>query len=322
VIVPALWVLGRSARPLCLIGVGVASVAVWLVPMILDTGFWTLVDVAWGQTTGHFTEFGGTVQTESDLGRRVAGLVQGLWADGMGGWWPGRHPVTAVSSAGVLGLGAVGAWQLGQGWRGRRRAVGLVMLCAFLYGLWIFLGQNVVHKSRHVLPLLPLLLLLPAAGATVLWRRGRWGIRAGILGAAGAYAAVAVVIAVQHMSPSAIAQAKQFVEAQTERPGPTRVASVPLLNTYLRAQQVEARYLSIEDSTDMRRLRRVEAGHRPEAMSGRSPETTSDLRSGRTLVVGTYASLLEVRPDSVRRFYHNPHVNRMWPEVTVYVYEH
>jgi len=299
---PALWVLGRSARPLRLVGAGLASVAVWLVPMILDTGFWTLVDVAWGQTTGHFTEFGGTVQTKTDLSRRVAGLVQGLWADGMGGWWLGRHPATVVSSVGVLGLGGVGAWRWVQTASGRWRTARDVACCALLYGLWIFLGQNVVHKSRHVLPLLPLLLLLPAAGAAWLWRRGRWGGRTGVVGAAGAYATVALVIAVQHMSPSAIAQAKQFVEDQTECPGPTRVASVPLVNTYLRAQQVDARYLSIEDSAAVRRLRRAEAG--------------------RTLVVGTYASLLEAPPDSVRRAYHNPHVNRMWPEVTVYVYEH
>ncbi len=302
VIVPALWVLGRSARPLRLIGAGAVSVAVWLVPMILDTGVWTLVDVAWGQTTGHFTEFGGTVQTEPDLSRRLAGLVQSLWADGLGAWWPGRHPLTAVVGTGVLGLGGVGAWRLGRSGREHPWRVGLVALCALLYGLWIFFGQNVVHKSRHTLPLLPLLLLLPAAGAAALWRWRGWWVRSVVVGGVGAQAAVALVLAYQHLSPSAIAQAKQFVEQQTERSQPTRVASVPLVNTYLRAQQVDTRFLSIEDSTDVRRLRRAD--------------------TGRTLVVGTYASLLDRSPTRVERFYHNPHVNRMWPKVTVYVYEH
>ena len=301
VIVPALWVLGRSARPVRLILAGAISVAVWLGPMILNTGFWTLVDVAWGQTTGHFTEFGGTVQTESDLSRRVTGLVQGLWADGVGAWWPGRHPLTGVVGAGVLGLGGFGTWRLAQndGWR--RQRVWLVGLCALLYGTWIFFGQNVVHKSRHVLPLLPLLLLLPATGAAALWK-GAWRRRVLVLGTTGAYAVVTLVLVNQHRAPSAIAQAKQFVERQTERPQPTRVASVPLVNTYLRAQQVDARFLSIEDSTDVRQLRQAQ--------------------TGRTFVIGTYASLLEARPDSLHRFYHNPHVNRMWPEVTVSVYEH
>ena len=300
---PALWVLGRSRQPGRLVGAGLVSVVVWLLPMILDTGFWTLIDVAWGQTIGHFTEFGGTVQTEPDLSRRVAGVVQGFWADGLGAWWPGRHPLTGVVGAGMLGLGGLGVWRLNrERSRGGGQRVLVIGLCALLYGLWVFFFQNVVHKSRHVLPLLPLLLLLPAAGAAALWHLRSWAARAGVVGLAGAYAAVAIVLAVQHRSPSAIAQAKQFVERQAKQPAPTRVASVPLVNNYLRAQQVEARYLSIEDSADVRRLRKADAGQ--------------------TLVVGTYASLLEASPDSVRRFYHNPHVNRMWPKVTVYVYEH
>jgi hypothetical protein len=265
-------------------------------------GFWTLVDVAWGQTTGHFTEFGGTVQTESDLSRRVAGLVQGLWADGLGAWWPGRHPLTAGVGTGMLGLGGLGAWRLVRdgGWRERRS--GLIVLCAGLYAVWIFVGQNVVHKSRHVLPLVPLLLTLPAAGAAALWRgRPGWG-RVAVLGVAGAYAAVTLVLVDQHRDPSAIAQAKRFVERQADRPGPVRVVSKPLVNTYLQRQQVDARFLSVDDPAAVRRARRAE--------------------TGRTIVVGTYAAFPDRTPARTRRFYHNPHVNRMWSNVTVSVYEH
>jgi hypothetical protein len=129
--------------------------------------------------------------------------------------------------------------------------------CVLVYGVWMFFFQNVVHKSRHVLPLLALLLPVLAEGAAALWRGRHTWARGAVLGAAGAYAAVALVLAVQHQAPTAIAQAKRFVEAQTERPRPTRVASVPLVNTYLRSQQVDARFLSIEDSSDVRRLRRA-----------------------------------------------------------------
>jgi hypothetical protein len=301
VIGPALWVLGRSCRPVRLVGTGAASVAVWLGPMILDTGFWTLVDVAWGQTTGHFTEFGGTVQTESDLSRRLSGFVRGLWADGLGAWWPGRHGLTAVTGGGVLALGGVGIRRL---WRngvfGGRRFL-WIGTCAATYAVWIFLFQNVVHKSRHVLPLLPLLLVPLAVGSVALWRRGWWGRAAVGIGAA-AYVAVAFVLVGQHQDPTAVAQAKTYVASQSENE-PVQVVSVPLINDYLRAQQVDARYLSVEDAADVRRLRRPDAPDR------------------KTLVVGTYASVLKRRPDSVRTFYHNPFVNRMWPEVTVYVYD-
>jgi len=300
--VPVLLGLWHSAHRGRLVLAGGAGVAVWLVPMILDTGLWTLIDVAWGQTTGHFTDFGGTVQTESDLGRRVAGTVQGLWANGLGGWWPGRHSLTAVVGMGAIGTGGLGAGRLLNGKRLTDRRLWVLGACVLTYGLWMFFFQNVVHKSRHVLPLLALLLPLPAIGAAALWRKKAWIPRGTVLLTAGAYAAVTLVLVDQHRDPSAIAQAKDFIEAKMQNAKPTRVASVPLVNTYLRTQEVGARFLSIEDSSDVHRLRRAKAG--------------------RTLVVGTYASLLDRSPTRTRTFYHNPHVNRMWPEVTVYVYEH
>jgi len=295
----ALWYTSARSR---LVLAGVCGVAVWLVPMILDTGFWTLIDVAWGQTTGHFTDFGGTVRTQSDLGHRLIGTVQGLWADGVGGWWPGRHPLTVLVGIGALVTGGLGAWRLWGRTNLDGRSLWVLGASVLAYGLWMFFFQNVVHKSRHVLPLLALLLPFPAFGAATLWQTKRWLPRGGVILAAGAYAAVTLVLVNQHRTPSAVAQAKSFVETTAQHAGPTRVASVPLVNTYLRTQQVDAQFLSVEDSSDIRRLRESE--------------------TGRTLVVGTYASLLDRPPTRTQRFYHNPHVNRMWPEVTVYVYEY
>jgi len=301
VVLPVLLVLWRSAARGRLVLAGGASVAVWLVPMIVDTGWGTLVGAAWTQTTGHFTEFGGTVQTESDFGRRTAGFVRGLWADGLAAWWPGRHPLTVAVSAGVLGLGAAGAWRLAERISWRHRTVWIGVASVLVYAVWIFFFQNVIHKSRHVLPLIPLLLIPLAAGAAAGWRHaGGW--RALVVGAAVAYGSVTLVLVNQHRAPSAIAQAKTFVARQAEQATPTRVVSVPLVNTYLSAQDVEAHYVSVEDSSAVRRVRAAS--------------------TGQTIVVGTYAALLDRPPTRVRRFYHNPFVNRMWPEVAVFVYDH
>ena len=301
VVLPVLWVLARSKRPVRLLGAGMASVLVWLVPMVLDTGGATLVDVAWAQTDGHFTEFGGTVQTESDTGRRVAGMMQGLWADGLGAWWPGRHPLTLAVGLGVMGCGGLGAaaWVRRVNLRSSRFWIGAASV--LVYAGWIFFFQNVIHKSRHVLPLVPLLLVPLAAGGAILWNGGGWQRGVALAGLV-AYSSVTLVLVQQHRTPSAIAQAKTFVETRAEQEGPTRVVSVPLVNTYLQQQRVDAQYVSIEDTTAIQRLRRAE--------------------SGQTLVVGRYASLLAREPTRVERFYHNPYVNRMWPEVTVFVYEH
>jgi hypothetical protein len=321
-----LLVLWRSPRRLAAMAAGLGGTAAWLVPMTVDTGLWTLVDVARAQTVGHFTEFGGTVQTAPDLGRRLAGTVEGLWADGLGAWWPGRHPLTAVVGAGLAAAGAIGTVRL---WRGAtpagRRRAALVLACASAYGLWMFFFQNVVHKSRHVLPLLPLLLVAVAAGAVALGRHSRPGrLAAALTGAA--YAAVGLVLAVQHLQPTAIAQAKTYVDRRAAN-GPVRVVSDPLVNTYLQKQAVDARYVSVDDSAAVRRVRRsLDASAGPASETGSLDEAGGDgpAASARrtTLVIGTYASLLSAQPDTARTFYHNPYVNRMWPEVTVYVYEH
>jgi hypothetical protein len=306
VLLPALVVLVRSRHPIRLVLAGAASVLLWLVPMTVDTGWQTLVDVAWTQTEGHFTEFGGTVQTESDVGRRTAGFLQGVWADGFGAWWPGRHPLTGAVAAGVLGIGGVGAWHLRHRVRLHDAHVWIGVASVAAYAVWVFFFQNVIHKSRHVLPLLPALALVLAVGARTLWHGTLWHrklwMRSAVLAACATYASVTLVLALQHQSPSAIAQAKAFVDARSDAATPTRIASVPLVNTYLRAQRVEAQYVSVKDSSAVQRLRHADAGQ--------------------TLVVGTYTDLLPQPPDSVRRFYHNPFVNRMWPDVTVFIYEH
>jgi len=282
---------------------GLASVAVWLVPMIVDTGWHTLIDVATAQTSGHFTEFGGTVQTESDLGRRVAGFVQGIWADGLGAWWPGRHPLTIVVGLGVLGLGVAGTRELVRRALWGRRTFWVVLVGLLTYAFWVFFFQNVVHKSRHVLPLIPFILWLLSVGGTAIWSSVRLRIPSRILtaGFIAAYAAVTFVLVLQHRSPTAIAQVKAFLGAEASRTDPLRVVSDPLVNTYLDAQDVPARFISIDDTAAVR-----------EAVRG---------REGRTVVVGTYPRTIEVPPDRERRFYHNPFVNRMWSDVTVHIYE-
>lgn len=301
VLLPLVGLLWYRPDRLQLLGVAAVSVLVWLVPLVADTGASELIDVAWGQTTGHFTDFGGTVQTEPNVLRRVSGFVEGLWADGLGAWWPGRHPLTIVTGLGVLVGGAFGVRRLRR-MRGKwGRRLFWVGACAGVYALWVFFFQNVVHKSRHVLPLVPVVLGLLAFGVPPLWQRS-WWIRVLAVAAGASYVVVALVLVVQHQGPTAIAQVKDFVDDQS-RQRPVRVASVPLVNENLHAQAVDAEFLSIEDSTDVQRLER--------------PETFA----GRTLIIGRYPSVQPSSPDTVRTFYHNPYVNRMWPEVTVSVYD-
>lgn len=274
-----------------------AGTLVWLVPMVLDTGLHDLIAAAGRQAEGHFIEFGGTVQTDPDLVVRLVRSIEAVWADGMGAYWWTRHPLTVL-----VGLGLVAALAAGAGpFRDRLRAdrTWRIHVAAWLiYGVWMLLVQNVIYKSRHALPLLPLIILIAALGTVRLLRSPRWSVRIGALMFLAGYAAVAVILAVQHTQPTAIAQAKSYVDSRLERGD--AVLSIPLVNYYLSAQGVEATYISVDDTSASRRLQS---------------------QPGRVFEIGSYPYLQAANPTAGDTFYHNPYVNRMWPEVQVHIYE-
>lgn len=294
---------------------GAGGVLVWLVPMGGDAGWTELWRAGWTQTEGHFAEFGGTVATRPDLGDRAAAFVRSVWADGLGGWWPGRSPVTVLVGLGWLGVLGIAAARvrsrrdasgISAAGRGRVPAAAVVLAAVLVYGAWTFFFQNVIHKPRHVLPLLVPLFLAGALGAAVLWKRGEGYVRRLIRGALVAvalgYAVTAGVLAMQHRSPSAPAQVREHVgEIARTSLDPVRIVSIPLVNYYLAGQGVRGEYLSIRDSIERRRAR-------------------ADLDRGTTLYVGRGAPAGWGEPARSDTFYHNPFVNRMWSRMDVYVY--
>ena len=295
-VMPALLLrLRERGRRLRLLGAGAAGAALWLVPLIAVTGWPELVQAALAQTRGHFTDFGGTLSTEPGFLQRWAAIFRSLWADGFGLYWPGRHWATACTTAGLLAVVAAG-------WRGAaQRVSGTALLSAPLLGCllylgWILLFQNVLHKSRHVLPLLPFLALLPAFAGDWICRKGaRWS-RLVLALFLCCYGYVTVHLVAQHRSPTAIAQIHRHLTARDA--GGLRVASVPLIKYYLSSQGLEAEYLSVESPEDLRAV---------------DPDAGGDL-----VVIGS--PLPDREPKAVRTFYHNPYVNRLWPELTVYEY--
>lgn len=271
---------------------GMAGVLVWLVPLIVDTGWSELVHAARTQTTGHFGDFGGTVYTEPELGQRVTRMVHGLWAHGLGGYWVLRHPITAVVGIGAAVCMAFGGARLRSA---LPRHVGVLLVASWVtYFLWIFFYQNVIHQTRHVLPLLPLLLVAMALGVVELIRRGRSG-RLTVAGFLAAQATLAVTLAAQHRQPTALAQVAESLRHRGG--GEVYVVSIPLANFYLASVGVRAHFVDRE----------------PGAAAVRVPP------GARVVAVGMDREIV-VGPSAVRTFYHNPYVNPVWPEIVVREY--
>ena len=166
-----------------------------------------------------------------------------------------------------------------------------------IYFLWVYFGQNVIHKSRHVLPLLPLILLI-CLQAVFFDARGRRIRQAAFTLFLIVHSYITLHLVMQHRSPSAIYQVKQHLQALNDPD--LHIVTVPLIEYYLSSQDVKAVYIVVEDG-DLSQLRHI------------SEDT-------RVVTIGNSFAFSERPLRSRKTFYHNPYVNRMWSEIDIYEY--
>ena len=306
-LVPALVVrLKHPGRFKCIVA-GTIGIFVWFVPLLAITGWNTLIAAAQAQSQGHFSDFGGTVSTHPQLWFRFTKLFESIWADGFGFYWQSRHPITAATAIILIGI-ILSNWKTLKRWatekfiEGNSRLLNPVFIGGVVYLVWIFLGQNVIHKSRHVLPLLPFLSLGIAFACHQILRfsdqlRYRFAWVAVIIFLL-CYSYVTRHTVVQHTKPTAIAQVHEYLHnKQREQGDKLYIASVPLIKYYFASQAIEAVYIPIKTETDLAQL---------------------DELKTEFVVIG---SPLPNRVPKVEKvFYHNPYVNRMWPELPLFEY--
>lgn len=297
ILIPALLMQLRGRwQTLRFIAAGAAGVTVWLVPLIILTGWESLVDAAQTHSRGHFLDFGGTISSEPGLGIRFTKLFESVWADGFGLYWNGRHLITACTTATLLGILVA-----------NRRTIKNVKRSSFLnasfigcvaYLIWIFCFQNVVYKSRHVLPLVPFLALFIAYACAKIVEESNRILKVVLIVFFCCYGYVALHLVVQHKEPTAIAQIHQHLK--TKQGDKLHVVSVPLIKFYLAAQGLQAVYTPIKSAEDLAKL-------------DKKLDNTSGL-----VVIGS--PLQDRAPKTKKTFYHNPYVNRMWSELSVFEY--
>ena len=304
---PALLMqLKHPGRLKCIIA-GMVGILVWFIPLLSITGWDPLVTAAQTQSHGHFSDFGGTVSTHPELWFRFTKLFESIWADGFGLYWQGRHLITACTAIVLIGIITIN-WRALKIWITEKlsqddfRFLNPIFIGCIVYLVWIFLGQNVIHKSRHVLPVLPFLCLgiARACRKTVgLWRKFRYPFAWGtVIIFLLCYSYVTLYTVVQHTRPTAIAQVHQYLrDKQGHQDDKLHIVSVPLIKYYLVSQAIEAVYIPIKSEADLSELDKLETGF---------------------IVIGS--PLPNRAPKVEKVFYHNPYVNRMWSEIPLFVY--
>lgn len=133
------------------------GIGLWFIPQLYCTGINQFFHHALFFTRGHFTDWGGSALTFGGWGRAVC-LMQSFWEYGLGAC---RHNYRYSRDIPPMIL----LFSLSFAFRyfpsGSKRF--FCILYAIPYTLWIAFGQNVAN-SRHLLPLLPVIILSAAWG--------------------------------------------------------------------------------------------------------------------------------------------------------------
>ena len=263
----------------------ILGIIVWLIPFLATQGLGNLYSVALKHTIGHMNEYGGTIITEGSLLIRLKMLFYTVWSDGLGGYWEGRSFLTIFNSLSIVFL-------LSQLIKNSRIVITskmkVVIVSIAIYALWIFLFQNIIYKSRHVLPVVYLILLVMSAT----YMHDKSTIHYVLL----LFVAIITInLSIDHRKGTAI----WHLTNHLHRSQNDVVISNPLVNYYLSSNRIGAEFVSIDSLMF---------------------QEDKDFFGRNVKVVGDYSQALseryELSLDTI--FYHNPYMNRMWSAIPLY----
>lgn len=146
--------------------VGVCS---WFLPQIGCVGCHSFFQHGFLFSYGHFTDWGGSVITLGGL-ERIALFIKSLWVCGLGGWWYDTSFLRSIPSL-IITISFFYFFRHCHVDR-RRWFLGFY---AIPYLLWVILGQNVANP-RHIMPIIPILLILVAYGLCKVREDGYQGV--------------------------------------------------------------------------------------------------------------------------------------------------
>ena len=147
------------------IGYGVFSfiigICVWFIPLSCYTGLKPLMVNGFRFTFGHFGDWGGSVATSQNVLARFSDFVWCLFCNGLGFWCYDTSAFRILPSI-IMCTGIILylRYLKCSGFDYKTKFITFYMLPYFL---WVLFGQN-LEKPRHVLPLIPVIIICISAG--------------------------------------------------------------------------------------------------------------------------------------------------------------
>ena len=289
-IVPVAFAIYKSKTRKNLLYSFVLGNIIWLLPLVWVTGWNDLIIAASKQTIGHFTDFGGTSITENNWSLRLKNFSSSIWADGFGGYLAGRHWLTIILSTLFAFILMLSANTIIKDFQSND-VTKLLFYSLIVYSIWILFFQNVIYKSRHVIPIIIVLLYFLAVGkGTSFWENRTSYFFSSLYITTLVF--VSIILVNQHRSPSAISKLKDNLISMDSN---DKIVCIPLVKYYLETHGINANYIDIS-SIDKNNI----------------PNNLDD-----AIIIGNHPDLFndtfQVISDS--SYYHNPYVNRMWSEI-------
>ena len=163
-----------------------------------------------------------------------------------------------------------------------------IIIGSFLiYLVWILFFQNVIFKSRHVLPLIIICIFLINKGIQSLRDKDQIFLIVTAMFFLGLMN-ITFVLVKQHMRPNAISSLKDHLVNKNEK---GTIASIPLINYYLRCHGLKNQFIDIENENDVKKIKLLD--------------------DEKLILIGNFKESFhdDYRVQDRTDFYHNPYVN-------------
>ena len=289
VITPMVYVLMNNKKFYNLCFMFILGILLWLIPVILHQGLMQIYNSGLSHTVGHFTEYGGSIFTENNISMRLKSIFHTIWADGFGGYWKNRSVITIIISIVLLLISKNGILHYHKIQNTKYK---IIILSLITYFVWIFFFQNVIYKSRHILPILLLFLVIIFKLIPIKKYKNHYLILI-IL-----WSILTVNLNISHKNGTAISKLKN----ELQNKNPDYIISHDLINFYMQRNGIKVKqsyinYSSLSDTI-------LKNSHKYDIV-----------------FIGHY----NLNIDSLykynfkeKKFYHNPYINRMWSEIPIF----
>ena len=295
-LVPYIYIFYKQNKKtsLQLILTSLSGCLIWLIPMIIITGFDNLVYLAQNQTIGHFTDYGGTILTENHWLDRFKYFFHTIWSDGLGGYWIGRSNITLISSLFLLPILFYSCKKILNDPMSYKK-VHMLIISVILYSIFIMFFQNIIYKSRHVMPVVFLIIFLISVAHTNSKNFSSF------------YKLILVIylltisiistnLSIQHRELTAVAKLREYLISYKSD---IKIFTNPLINYYLTSTGVKVNFINSDNASKVK---------------------IKDLEDQKIIMIGDYHEKIDKDIIAIKDtvFYHNPYVNRMWSTINVY----